>query len=124
EGHAAFLIFERIRELTVSGVPFRAALEAVAADTLFTTHTPVAAGHDAFSMDLVARHFQGYLDEFGVPPQDVLALGQSGADSEFNMTRLALSGSRAVNGVSRIHGAVSSELCSEAWPEVPQIGRA
>ncbi|HEX6995310.1 MAG TPA: alpha-glucan family phosphorylase [Gammaproteobacteria bacterium] len=121
EGHAAFMILERIRELTVSGIPFRAALEAVAADTIFTTHTPVAAGHDAFSMDLVARHFQGYFGEFGVPPQEVLALGQSGADSEFNMTRLALSGSRAVNGVSRIHGAVSSELCRDAWPEVPPL---
>src|SRR5690606_10315403 len=92
EGHAAFLLLERMRELTVSGVPFRAALEAVAADTLFTTHTPVAAGHDSFSMDLVARHFQGYIEDFGVPPQESLALGPSGHDSELNMHRLVLSG--------------------------------
>ncbi len=121
EGHAAFMILERIRELTVAGIPFGAALEAVAADTLFTTHTPVAAGHDSFSADLVARHFAGYMSDFGVPPDEILALGQSAADTEFNMTRLALSGARAVNAVSRIHGTVSSELCSTAWPEVPPL---
>lgn len=121
EGHAAFMILERIRELTASGLPFRVALEAVAADTLFTTHTPVAAGHDAFPSDLIARHFHSYIEEFGVSPQELLALGQAAPDTEFNMTRLALSGSRAVNGVSRIHGAVSSDLCRDAWPEVPSL---
>ncbi|HEX7080510.1 MAG TPA: alpha-glucan family phosphorylase [Gammaproteobacteria bacterium] len=121
EGHAAFLILERIRELTTAGIPFKVALEAVAADTIFTTHTPVAAGHDAFPADLIARHFRGYLEDFGVTEHELLSLGRTGPDSEFNMTRLALSGSRAVNGVSRIHGAVSSELCKEAWPDVPPL---
>ena len=121
EGHAAFLILERIRELTVAGVPFRVGLEAVAADTLFTTHTPVAAGHDSFSVELIARHFRGYLEEFGVTEQELLSLGQSGPGTEFNMTRLALNGSRAVNGVSRIHGVVSSDLCRDAWPDVPPL---
>ncbi|MFO7285464.1 MAG: alpha-glucan family phosphorylase, partial [Gammaproteobacteria bacterium] len=121
EGHAAFLILERLREHTVAGLPFRAAVEAVAANTLFTTHTPVAAGHDSFSIDLVARHFHRYIEEFGVPAEEVFALGQTRSDSEFNMTLLALNGSRSVNGVSRIHGAVSSDLCREAWPEIPPL---
>ena len=121
EGHAAFMILERIREHTAAGLPFRAAVEAVASNTLFTTHTPVAAGHDSFAIDLVARHFERYVEEFGVPPQEVFALGQTRPDSEFNMTHLALNGSRAVNGVSRIHGAVSSDLCAEAWPDIPAL---
>src|SRR5690606_30337576 len=61
EGHAAFMIIERVRELTAKGMPFAVALEAVAADSIFTTHTPVAAGHDAFSVDLIAKHFHGHL---------------------------------------------------------------
>src|SRR5690606_36831656 len=71
--------------------------------------------------DLVARHFHRYIEEFGVVAEEVSAHGQTSPDSEFNMTLLALNGSRSVNGVSRIHGAVSSDLCREAWPEIPPL---
>src|SRR5690606_23799276 len=72
EGHAAFLILERLRELTTGGLPFAVALEAVAADTIFTTHTPVAAGHDVFPADLIAKHFHSYLAELRIDEQELL----------------------------------------------------
>jgi starch phosphorylase len=122
EGHAAFLIIERARKLTASGVPFRVAIEAVAADTVFTTHTPVAAGHDMFAPDLILEHFQSMLGDLGIDGQTLLELGRTVHDGDaFNMTRLALNGARSINGVSRIHGRVSSELCRSAWPDVPPL---
>ncbi len=120
EGHAAFSVLERIRELTAQGVPFAAALEAVAASTVFTTHTPVSAGHDRFPLDRVMRQLQSVAGEFGVAPETVLDLGRSAEHGDlFNMTRLAISAAGAVNGVSKIHGRVSSRLCQDVWPDVP-----
>jgi glycogen phosphorylase len=119
EGHAAFLILELLREHLGGGLPFNAALEATAAACVFTTHTPVAAGHDAFGYELIARHFEGFVRELGVPLERLLELGRApSAPGVFNMTWLALNGTRHINGVSRIHGAVSARLCAEAWPEV------
>ena len=119
EGHAAFLILELLREHLAQGLPFNAALEAVAADCVFTTHTPVAAGHDAFGLELIVAHFGDFVRELGVPVERVLELARSpSAPGLFNMTRLALSGTRHVNGVSRIHGTVSARLCADQWPEV------
>jgi starch phosphorylase len=120
EGHAAFLILELLREHLGQGLPFNAALEAVAADCVFTTHTPVAAGHDVFNRDLIVQYFEGFIRELGVPVERFLDLARSpSAPGMFNMTRLALTGTRHVNGVSRIHGAVSARLCADEWPEVP-----
>jgi starch phosphorylase len=120
EGHAAFSVLERLREHTLRGVPFAAALEAVAASTVFTTHTPVAAGHDRFALDWVARRFQSYPAELGITVDELLDLGRSPEQHDvFNMTRLAIVGSAAVNGVSKIHGRVSSRLCEVNWPDVP-----
>jgi len=119
EGHAAFLILELLREHLQQGLPFSAALEAVAADCVFTTHTPVAAGHDAFGLDLIVQHFADFIRELGIPLERFLELGRApGSPGLFNMTRLALNGARHVNGVSRIHGAVSAKLCADQWPEV------
>jgi starch phosphorylase len=120
EGHPAFLIVERARELIGQGLPFTAAIEAVAASTVFTTHTPVAAGHDVFPRDLVLKHFHDFIGELGIAEETFLRLGQHGdADPHFNMTRLAVSGARSINGVSEIHGSVSSEILAGAWPDVP-----
>ncbi|MCC7256885.1 MAG: alpha-glucan family phosphorylase [Gammaproteobacteria bacterium] len=120
EGHPAFLIVERARELTREGLPFAAALEAVAACTVFTTHTPVAAGHDVFPPELVLAHFGEHIRDLGLGDEAFLALGQSGnGDGRFNMTRLAVNGARSINGVSRIHGGVSAEVLAGAWPDVP-----
>jgi starch phosphorylase len=119
EGHAAFLILERVREGVAGGLAFESALEAAATQCVFTTHTPVAAGHDAFDVGLFGSCFAGYAAEFGVAPERLLDLGRSAeAPHRFNMTRLALKGARRINGVSRIHGAVSARLCAEQWPEV------
>ncbi|MCL2523021.1 MAG: alpha-glucan family phosphorylase [Betaproteobacteria bacterium] len=121
EGHAAFLILERIRNLTGSGLPFAAALEAVAANTVFTTHTPVPAGHDHFSEDMIRRYFSAWCPELGVDCATLLALGSEPGKSDFNMTSLALRGSRQHNGVSRIHGGVSSNICHYLWPQIPPV---
>lgn len=120
EGHAAFLTLELLREHAGRGVDHATALEAVAAQCVFTTHTPVAAGHDQFAQDLVLAHFGDFPKELGLSAAQFLALGRApqGPDN-FNMTRLALNGTRHVNGVSRIHGLLSQELVADQWPQVP-----
>ncbi|HWN38820.1 MAG TPA: alpha-glucan family phosphorylase [Gammaproteobacteria bacterium] len=120
EGHAAFLVLERMREYTTAGLPFTAALEVTAASMVFTTHTPVAAGHDVFPHERIARQFAGFPEQLGITPEQLLDLGRAPERPEvFNMTRLALRGSSAINGVSKIHGQVSSRLLASAWPDVP-----
>ncbi|MCB1598279.1 MAG: alpha-glucan family phosphorylase, partial [Gammaproteobacteria bacterium] len=120
EGHAAFQVIERARELVVSGLVFDAAIEVVAASTVFTTHTPVSAGHDVFGPEPVLNHFRALVPELGITEDAFLALARENSEHPgFNMTRLALRGSRHVNGVSRLHGRVTSNICAGAWPEVP-----
>lgn len=120
EGHSAFQILERCRFAVHSGLDFSGALELVAGATLFTTHTPVPAGHDVFSFDLVSAYFSHYARELGISFEDLFALGQSGgAEHDFNMTTLALRGSRFHNGVSRIHGGVASQMEGHLWPQIP-----
>jgi len=120
EGHAAFQILERCRELVQNGQDFDSALELVASGTVFTTHTPVAAGHDMFKHELISPYFQGYTQETGIDRARFLALGAFPGDPDtFNMTSLALRGSRFHNGVSRIHGGVASEMEAYVWPQIP-----
>ena len=118
EGHAAFLILERTRNLVAGGIPYAAALEAVAANVVFTTHTPVPAGHDHFSEDMMRNYFGHACEALGIPTEQLLVLGSEPGKGEFNMTALALRGSRHHNGVSRIHGDVSSRICRYIWPQV------
>ena len=121
EGHAAFLVLERIRNLVAQDMPFAAALEAAAANTVFTTHTPVPAGHDHFADDMVLHYFGGFCKAAGLDGESLLGMGRVGGGvgaGEFNMTALALRGSRFHNGVSRIHGDVSSRICGDMWPQV------
>src|SRR6185369_9299441 len=119
EGHAAFLIVERTRELILEGLDPQAAFEAVAANTLFTTHTAVAAGHDHFSEEMVVGYFERYARELKVSLELMLSLGRSGEQPDFNMTALAARGTGFQNGVSKIHGRVSAELLSDLWPQIP-----
>jgi starch phosphorylase len=119
EGHAAFLIVERTRELILQGMEPPAAFEAVASNTIFTTHTAVAAGHDHFSEEMVVGYFERYARELKVSLELMLALGRTGENSDFNMTALAANGSRFQNGVSKIHGRVSGDLLHELWPQIP-----
>lgn len=118
EGHAAFLILERIRSLSRQGLDFPTALEAVASNVVFTTHTPVPAGHDHFAEDVIARYFAQWCHDVGTSPDQLIALGKLPREHEFNMTTLAIRGSRFHNGVSRIHGGVSANICASMWPQI------
>jgi starch phosphorylase len=110
----------RVRPNTTAGLPFAAALEAIVATTVFTTHTPVSAGHDIFPADRVAHQFQSYVSDLGIDMEQMLDLGRAPSNREsFNMTRLAIRGAGSLNGVSKIHGLVSSRLCEDHWPQVP-----
>jgi len=92
----------------------------IAAGTVFTTHTPVAAGHDIFDHELVAGYFKDYIKDLNIDMQKFLHLGATpGNHGAFNQTALALRGSRFHNGVSRIHGTVASEMEHYVWPDVP-----
>jgi starch phosphorylase len=119
EGHAAFLVLERIRQKIVDeGLDFASALECVAVNTVFTTHTPVPAGHDYFSESMMQAYFENYYSEIKLNRDEFLALGHAKDSADFNMTALAIRGTRFNNGVSRIHGDVSSNICGGMWPEI------
>jgi len=119
EGHAAFLILERLRNFVHQGLDFASALEAVAVNTVFTTHTAVPAGHDHFSTQMVLNYFQDWCRDLRIPGEQLLALGLGPGATEFNMTTLAVRGSRFHNGVSKIHGEVSSRMLGDLWPQIP-----
>ena len=122
EGHAAFMILERIRELVAGGLDTNAAMELVAAGTVFTTHTPVAAGHDLFDRRLIETYFKTYLAGMSLELETFLTLGHSEQNSgSFNMTAFALRGSRHHNGVSQVHGGVASRMESYIWPQIPPV---
>jgi starch phosphorylase len=120
EGHIAFLSLERMRELREKrGLDADAALEAVAADTVFTTHTPVPEGNEAFDLPLAERFLRPYCEAAGIPVEDYLRLGvDKNADGQliFSLTVLAMRVSRLRNGVSALHGEVSREMWSKLWP--------
>ena len=123
EGHSAFLGLERIRMLMAEqGVSFDEAREAVVASNIFTTHTPVPAGNDAFEPWLIDKYFSDYWPQLGLSREQFLALGRqepNNKDEPMNLTVLALRLSGHRNGVSRLHGAVSRRLWAGVWPGVP-----
>ena len=123
EGHAAFMALERIRRLMIEKkMNYEQALEATRCANAFTTHTPVPAGHDAFSPALMEKYFKEYHTELGINWQQFLALGRVNAEdlhAPFSMTNLAIKTSNSCNGVSKLHGEVSRHMCSNLWPEVP-----
>ncbi|WP_327288619.1 alpha-glucan family phosphorylase [Streptomyces sp. NBC_01198] len=120
EGHAGFLGLERIRELSLEGLDFDAALEAVRAGTVFTTHTPVPAGIDRFDRELVARHLGDGGELSGVDTGRILGLGmethRGGDPNLFNMAVMGLRLAQRANGVSTLHGAVSRGMFAGLWP--------
>ncbi|WKX72704.1 alpha-glucan family phosphorylase [Streptomyces sp. XD-27] len=121
EGHAGFLGLERLQELVAAGAETDAALEAVRAGTVFTTHTPVPAGIDRFDRRLVARHFGPDGELPAIPVERILELGaETGADARpdlFNMALMGLRLAQRANGVSVLHGQVSRELFADLWPD-------
>ncbi|WP_293004779.1 alpha-glucan family phosphorylase [Nitrosomonas sp.] len=118
EGHAAFMILERIHALVQQGLDFASALESVAVNTVFTTHTAVPAGHDHFNADLIQTYFDNFYRSLNITREEFLALGHVAGSPDFNMTALAIHGSRTHNGVSKIHGNVSSNICRDLWPQI------
>jgi len=120
EGHAGFLGLERIREYAGQGLSFEEAIEVCRAGTVFTTHTPVPAGIDRFSRELVERHFSGTAADPALPLDRVLALGAEtypgGDPAMFNMAVMGMRLAQRVNGVSRLHGQVSRDMFAGLWP--------
>jgi len=124
EGHAAFAVMERARSfMEENGLSFEVALAVTRAGNLFTTHTAVAAGFDRFAPVLIEQYLGGYAERrLGITRHDLLALGRQNpndASEPFNMAYLAIRGSGAVNGVSRLHGRVSRHLFEPLFPHWP-----
>ena len=119
EGHAAFLTLELMREKISAGKTFATAFEATKQECIFTTHTPVEAGHDRFSPNLMNYALHRYAAQLGIPFSEIMALGRvKPADEQepFCMTVLALKVSRAANGVSELHGRVSRHMWQCLFP--------
>ena len=115
EGHSAFLVLERLRGMAQDGLAFEEAVESVRSTTVFTTHTPVPAGHDAFPLYLMDEYFGRYWQEMGISREQFMVLGEY--EGRFNMTVLALRLAGRTNGVSQIHGEVSREMWQSVWPD-------
>jgi glycogen phosphorylase len=120
EGHAAFLNLERCRELVASGLSFNEAHEAVAANSLFTTHTPVPAGNDTFAYDLIDKYFGSYWGQLELSRDQFMDVAREdhGWGPSYGMTMLALRLTGQHNGVSKLHGAVSRDMWQFLWPGV------
>jgi starch phosphorylase len=122
EGHTAFMTLERWREEVAKGASFTEAADRVRATTVFTTHTPVAAGHDMFPPELVNRYLGNYLESFGVSREDFFQLGrQDGAEAPvFNMTAFALRMANQRCAVSQSHEKITRRMWHSLWPDVPE----
>ena len=127
EGHAAFVVLQRIRDLLATGHRWEAAIDEVRRTTVFTTHTPVPAGHDAFPFALVEQHLSSCWGSMGEHREAFLALGDydngNGNGRQFNMTALAMRTAGAINAVSQLHGEVTREMFEPLWPELPVTER-
>ncbi|GAB4296997.1 MAG: glycosyltransferase family 1 protein [Myxococcota bacterium] len=125
EGHAAFLTLERIRRLIKRfGFSFDEALMAMVANNVFTTHTPVPAGHDVFPPELAAKYLSAIAKSIGVDTEQLLRLGRSEQNNrmeKFSMTTLAVRCSNYINGVSKLHGLVSKKILAHLFDGLPNL---
>jgi len=121
EGHSAFLVLERMREMVIAGKSFEAAKEEVRRSSVFTTHTPVPAGHDAFPFDMMDRYFPEWHNYLKISREEFLNLARHDQHwgPTFSMTVLALRLSGRHNGVSKLHGEVSRKMWQWLWPDKP-----
>jgi starch phosphorylase len=119
EGHPALSVLERIRVLVEGGIDFGQAAQQVRQSTIFTTHTPVAAGTDVFPFQLMEEYFASHLDELGIDRDTFLQLGMNPQDASagFNMTVFALRMARFSNAVSQRHGEVARKMWAGLWPD-------
>ena len=122
EGHSSFLILQLIKDIMrEKQVCFEIARDIVTSKTVFTTHTPVPAGNDIFSLSLVEKYFKDYWDRLGISKNEFFEMGMEAnpkPNAGFNMGILALKVAGKKNGVSKLHGAVSRELFNNVWPEI------
>lgn len=119
EGLPALQLIERWRQLIADGLDFPSALELVAASTVFTTHTPVPAGHEVVDTSHIVHFLGDLIAELDINIEQFLGLGRTSQDHRFNFTSLCLRGTRFHNGVSEIHGRIASEIEKAVWPEIP-----
>ena len=124
EGHAAFLSLERIRQyMEKTGTDFRVARQVVVAGNVFTTHTPVPAGFDLFTPDLLERYLGKTVKSIGLPFDTFVKLGRIEPENvaeQFNMAVLAMENATHVNGVAKLHARVTREMFSSRWPQFPE----
>jgi len=124
EGHSAFASLERLAQtMTANSVDLKTALEIVPRTTVFTTHTPVAAGHDEFPVDMVRPYVQPFEERLGASADEIISWGQpegSGSDAKLSMFILALHMAAYCNGVSKLHGSVARKMWSFVWPRRPE----
>jgi len=119
EGHPAFAVLERVREKVNGGMSFRDAFEEVRNTTVFTTHTPVPAGHDVFSFQLMDKYFGSYLPGLDLSRDEFFRLGVNPSKPDgFNMTAFAMRSSAYRNAVSKKHGEVTREMWQQLWPDL------
>lgn len=120
EGHAAFIGIERIKDLMqIRKLSYREAVEVVRSSSLFTTHTPVPAGHDTFDESMMRQYLSHYAEMFGIPWDEFMNLGRANAGDQyekFSMSTLASRLSQEINGVSWLHGEVTKTILGELWP--------
>ena len=119
EGHPCLQIVARWRQYVAEGIPYPAALELVAASTVFTTHTPVPAGHEIYDAELIKSYLSAYIDAIGIDLKQFLELGANHTSQGFNLTSFSIRCSRFHNGVSRIHRGVAAAMEQSLWQEIP-----
>jgi starch phosphorylase len=128
EGHCAFLVFERIRAYVKHGLSFEDACKEITKSSIFTTHTPVPAGNEAFDIDLIKKYFKGFCEEVGVRMDKLIEMGLSNPSSgqqPFSLTVLALHLSSYSNGVSQLHGTISNEMWRHVFnPDAARRGKS
>lgn len=124
EGHCSFVGIERLAQVMKKyNIDLNTAQEVIPRATVFTTHTPVAAGHDEFPMDMVLPYLRPYEKEFGISVNDILGWGRIGTNGDqmhFSMFGLGLRMARYLNGVSELHGKVARKMWNSVWPALPE----
>jgi starch phosphorylase len=120
EGHSAFLVLERAREMIASGHSFEEAQEQICSSSVFTTHTPVPAGNDEFPEWLIEKYFSNRIPELGLDREQFLSLGRNPNPwgNTFSMPVLAIRMAKYINGVSELHGMVAREMWHHLWPDL------
>ena len=122
EGHTVFAVLERVREQVEKGMSFDDSLKQIRKSTLFTTHTPVAAGNDVFPFNLIEKYFSSYWSSLGLDRDSFFKLGVNPAQPSigFNMTVFGMRASKYHNAVSKRHGEVARDMWQSLWPNTPQ----